>query len=100
MMNGRSRADYFEANRMVIAKWVHERGERIRRQNNIRQGSRNLLKRGTIIRKPCEVCGSMTRIQMHHDDFMPGAEYRVRFLCRDHHRELHRQRKSHLRHRQ
>jgi hypothetical protein len=29
-------------------------------------------------------------VQLHHDDFGPGAEYRIRFLCHEHHLELHR----------
>lgn len=43
------------------------------------------VNRGTLLKKPCEVCGK--KAQMHHDDYTKPLE--VRWFCRDHHLELH-----------
>src|SRR5262245_42990344 len=37
------------------------------------------IKRGDIVRKPCEVCGSTQRVDGHHDDYQKPLE--VRWLC-------------------
>ena len=44
------------------------------------------IKRGDIIRCPCEVCGE-TRSQAHHHDYSKPLE--VKWLCAKHHRQLH-----------
>ena len=48
-------------------------------------------RRGLIIAKPCEVCGSKN-VQMHHDDY--NKPLSVRWLCVEHHRSLHKQQKG------
>jgi hypothetical protein len=60
--------------------------ELARKKANARAYSKELLKRGKIERKPCEICGSVA--QMHHDDYSKPAQ--VRWLCRPHHLEWHR----------
>lgn len=44
------------------------------------------IKRGTLTRLPCEVCGAMPS-EAHHDDYSKPLD--VRWLCLPHHRELH-----------
>jgi hypothetical protein len=44
------------------------------------------LRRGTITRQPCEVCGKEMG-EAHHDDYSRPAE--VRWLCREHHELAH-----------
>lgn len=44
------------------------------------------LARGRLIRQPCEVCGA-EKVEAHHDDYARPLD--VRWLCRDHHEELH-----------
>jgi hypothetical protein len=46
------------------------------------------LKKGVLIKGPCEVCGS-TKVEGHHEDYSKPLE--VNWLCQDHHQELHRQ---------
>jgi hypothetical protein len=42
---------------------------------------------GTLVRQPCEVCGTTRKIDAHHDDYSKPLE--VRWLCRSHHRQHH-----------
>lgn len=49
------------------------------------------VKRGTLKKGPCEVCGAV-EVEAHHDDYnMPGD---VRWLCFTHHREWHKNNKA------
>ena len=41
-----------------------------------------------LVPEPCVECGSMTNIERHHPDYSKPLE--VIWLCRDHHRALHR----------
>ncbi len=43
------------------------------------------LRNGTLVRKPCEVCGD--KAQAHHEDY--GKPLEVRWLCRKHHAMEH-----------
>ena len=44
---------------------------------------------GTLMRKPCEVCG-IKKVDAHHDDYKKPLK--VRWLCDKHHKELHKER--------
>jgi len=46
------------------------------------------IREGKLERKPCEVCG-YTKVEGHHDDYARPLE--VRWLCRPHHRQVHRE---------
>lgn len=48
--------------------------------------ARNAVSRGTLIKAPCEVCGT-DRVHAHHDDYSKPLE--VRWLCPLHHRHIH-----------
>jgi hypothetical protein len=51
-----------------------------------RTQARNAIRRGDLVRKPCEVCGD-SRTQAHHDDYEKPLD--VRWSCRQHHVDLH-----------
>jgi len=48
---------------------------------------RNAVKTGKVIKSPCEKCGA--KAEGHHDDYSKPLE--VKWLCRKHHAELHRE---------
>lgn len=58
-----------------------------RRKKLSRQAARDALKRGALVREPCEVCGRVDS-QMHHDDYAQPLV--VRWFCWPHHAEYHR----------
>ena len=59
--------------------------------NAIKKGASNLVNNavrdGRLIKRPCEVCGSVKRIHGHHCDYSKPLE--VIWLCSLHHREWH-----------
>lgn len=44
------------------------------------------VRRGKIVKQPCEVCGE-SKTQGHHEDYSKPLE--VVWLCKRHHREKH-----------
>lgn len=51
-----------------------------------RMQTRNAIRRGDLVRKPCEVCGHEPA-QAHHDDYSKPLD--IRWLCPVHHHEHH-----------
>lgn len=45
------------------------------------------IRSGSLVRQPCESCGTTQRVQAHHDDY--NKPLAVRWLCFRHHREWH-----------
>lgn len=70
--------------------WKHERQKRIRALFPGKYRARHLtgvaVKRGTLKRMPCEVCGD-TKVQAHHPDYRKPLF--VKWLCFKHHRMEH-----------
>lgn len=48
---------------------------------------RNAIKDGTLVRQPCEECGSTKSVAGHHPDYSRPLD--VRWLCASHHAEEH-----------
>lgn len=44
------------------------------------------LRKGSILKKPCEVCGAV-KVVAHHDDYDRPLE--IRWLCQAHHKQWH-----------
>ena len=49
------------------------------------------IRDGRLKKKPCEVCGSMTNLHAHHDDYAKPLD--VRWLCAKHHHRMHGERR-------
>jgi hypothetical protein len=58
-----------------------------RLKKNVRLITLRAIRAGILLRKPCEVCGK-EKVDAHHDDYMKPLD--VRWLCRKHHNEHHR----------
>lgn len=68
---------------------THEPSAADRFKMNARSQANVYERRGKIIRKPCEVCGSEDS-EKHLPDY--SRPRWVRWLCREHHLALHRRR--------
>jgi len=77
MRKGISRKDRTQAWKLSVSAQVHAAHDAVE----------TAIANGTLIRHPCEICGS-TRVDAHHDDY--GKPLQVRWLCRKHHLEHHR----------
>ena len=47
----------------------------------------NEKRKGNLVEKPCEICGSTDRIHAHHDDYLEPLN--IRWLCAVHHHQWH-----------
>lgn len=47
----------------------------------------NAIRKGHLIKCPCEICGAIEKIEAHHDNYEEPLN--VRWLCRPHHVEHH-----------
>lgn len=45
------------------------------------------IKKGSLVRMPCQMCGSIDHIHAHHDDYEMPLE--VMWLCPEHHKSRH-----------
>lgn len=82
-----ARQAYAEAHRGLSQKrsneWAKRNTEKRRAHNLVAKA----VKRGILVKKPCEVCATEPA-EAHHDDYTKPLE--VRWLCEKHHGEHHR----------
>lgn len=91
------RREKWEQYRLKERDWAHRNRpklrikakryyKRIRKSDriNVPETLRRAVRRGLVIKKPCEVCGDF-RSQGHHDDYTKPLE--VRWLCPKHHHQ-------------
>ena len=88
-----------EASRLRVAKWRAENPDKHRamqvdwQQRNpekhaARKAVRQALYDGKLIRQPCWICGN-PNTDAHHASYAPDMRLHVTWLCRLHHREIH-----------
>lgn len=84
------RARKLRQNRESAAKNYSKRLEYDRHRDPVKVAARNkvrdLIFRGKMERKPCEVCGKPNS-HAHHEDYARPLE--VKWLCPKHHKEAH-----------
>lgn len=51
------------------------------------QAIQTAIRNGSLVRQPCEICGTMERVHAHHDDYSKPLD--VKWLCHTHHMEHH-----------
>ena len=56
-------------------------------RTNIRQQVYLAIKKGFLKKTPCIICGSVYRIEGHHQDY--SKPLTVLWLCQSHHRKIH-----------
>lgn len=61
--------------------------EQHRREARAQRATQRALKRGTLTRGPCEVCGTDLFVVAHHDSY--ERPYHIRWLCRAHDKACH-----------
>jgi hypothetical protein len=59
--------------------------EQFKRMARIMVG--NAIRDQRLLCEPCEICGSLDRVEAHHDDYSRPLD--IRWLCFAHHREVH-----------
>lgn len=69
-----------------LARWRDDVGGE-RAKARARQSVLRAVAAGSLVRQPCEVCGTDERVQAHHDDYSRPLD--VRWLCTQHHAEQH-----------
>ena len=75
--------DNKESYRKNMRKWQEENKEKIAAHYEVRKA----LRKGTLVKEPCEVCGEL-KAEAHHEDYNFPLD--VIWLCLSHHKELHR----------
>ncbi len=65
---------------------THRLDEFQRARANTRSHTKMLVKRGNLVKQPCEICSSI-EVQAHHEDY--NDPYNVHWLCVKCHREHH-----------
>ena len=70
--------------RMAYNKW--QKNNRYKRRAH--WAVKSAIKAGKLIRKPCEVCGTIVDVNAHHEDY--SKPFDINWLCMKHHTFLHR----------
>lgn len=50
-----------------------------------RQEVLKAIRKGSLIKQPCEICG-IKKVEAHHDDY--SKPLKVKWLCNKHHRDI------------
>lgn len=92
-----ARRNYLDSHPDVKKRMYKKSNER--RRNNpeemvkvyVRGITRRAINRGDLVRKPCEICKTIESVEAHHDDYAKPLD--VRWLCKKHHAEHHKNEK-------
>lgn len=69
--------------RLSLRRWKSENREKLLAHKKVY----NAIKRGKLVRMPCEICGKDSSVHAHHEDYNFPLD--VIWLCQKHHRWIH-----------
>lgn len=78
----KNRDKYLKSKKESLKKYKQKYPQRVKAVNAVSR----LIKKGTIVRLPCEYCGK-SPTEAHHENY--DKPFDVIFLCRKHHLERH-----------
>jgi hypothetical protein len=58
-----------------------------KRRSRARAYANVYQRRGLLVKQPCRVCGSLEKVEKHHEDYSKPLE--VFWLCRPCHKSIH-----------
>ena len=76
------RLQHPERNHELQMKWRNQNKEKRRAHRMVEYH----LKKGNLVKQPCEVCGDLV-VHAHHDNY--NEPLNVRWLCSRHHHDRH-----------
>ncbi len=79
-----NREKHKEKRRIRMKNWQQLPLEKLKARS--RGAVARALKKGEILKEPCEVCGE-TKSYAHHDDYSKPLD--IRWVCAPHHKEIH-----------
>jgi len=89
-----ARPEYKERRKEYMRKWAEENKDKIRANRKkwatrhaTRKITKEAIKSGKLIKKPCEVCQN-PRVEAHHPDYT--KPFLIVWLCKKHHTLLRR----------
>lgn len=81
------KSEYRKSRRAIHDLQVEKYRQKNPDKHKARKEMYNAIRRGDLVRLPCEVCGE-PKTQGHHDDYSKPLQ--VRWLCETHHKMHHR----------
>lgn len=78
----RAKEGFSEKHRLERQRYRERHPEKHAAQSKVSDA----IRRGKLVRQPCEVCGAESA-EAHHDDYSKPLD--VRWLCKEHHRLHH-----------
>jgi hypothetical protein len=86
-----------ERGRLSFRRDIGTAGVRNAEASAARNAVRDALAKGDLIRLPCQFCGAVGNVEGHHPSYAADMQLVVTWLCRDHHRQLHKEYRAFLR---
>ena len=68
-------------------KYKYHEDEEYNLKHKVRALTRSYIKAGILVKKSCEECGSIKKIQAHHEDYTRPMD--IKWLCQKCHHEWH-----------
>lgn len=70
----------------AAAMRLYNKAPELRERHMARWILNRRIKTGTVIKRPCQICGA-SKVDAHHDDYAKPLD--VKWFCRTHHQEYH-----------